>query len=238
MCTVTWEYTESGGNAYRLFCNRDEKHTRAIAAPPGPYVSELTGVQFLAPRDPDGGGTWLSVNESGITVCLLNAATSNNSAVPKKSRGALVWALAGAGSLSEIRNAILKTDLEPYAAFTLLALAPTLAPLVYTWDAAGQLECADPHIPMLTSSSFDSGRVCASRLLDFQATTRNLDDFHRSHGDHPNGSAYSTCMHREDAATVSFSRIDVSATTACFHYSPGAPCRNLPGHTISLHRRS
>jgi hypothetical protein len=67
MCTVTWELD---GDAYRLYCNRDEKFTRATAEPPTAYVSAQTGLRFLSPRDPDGGGTWLTVNELGMrSVC-------------------------------------------------------------------------------------------------------------------------------------------------------------------------
>ncbi len=149
-----------------------------------------------------------------------------------------MWSLAGGRSLDEIRFAVSEKDLEPYAAFTLLALAPGAAPVIYMWDAAGRLQIMDdPDIPMLTSSSFDTDRVCASRYRDLTVSP-DLRTFHRSHGDHPNGSAYSTCMHREDAATVSFSRIDVNVAEVRFHYSPGAPCLDLPGHTVSLNRRT
>ncbi len=44
MCTVSWTRQDGG---YRLFCNRDEKHTRRIALPPA--VRERRGVRFIAP---------------------------------------------------------------------------------------------------------------------------------------------------------------------------------------------
>ncbi len=67
MCTVSWRAARDG---YDLFFNRDELHTRAPELPPA--LSERDGVRFLAPRDGDHGGTWLAVNEHGLTVCLLN----------------------------------------------------------------------------------------------------------------------------------------------------------------------
>jgi hypothetical protein len=56
--------------------------------------------------------------------------------------------------------------------------------------------------------------------LDAAALTR----FHASHAD--GLSAYSTCMHRQDAATLSFSHIRVMDGCADFFFSPAAPCQS------------
>ncbi|NIP92410.1 MAG: hypothetical protein GWO24_02620, partial [Akkermansiaceae bacterium] len=68
MCTLTWWRGTAG--SYEVFFNRDEKRTRSIADPP--RVHERDGVRFLAPLDPDGGGTWMLANDRGLLVCLLN----------------------------------------------------------------------------------------------------------------------------------------------------------------------
>ena len=68
MCTLTWWRGESG--ELEIFFNRDERKTRPVADPPSRFESD--GVSFLSPRDPKGGGTWMTVNEYGIVVCLLN----------------------------------------------------------------------------------------------------------------------------------------------------------------------
>ena len=62
---------------------------------------------------------------------------------------------------------------------------------------------------MLTSSSFDSEEVRRSRQEEYSHVHdgEGLFAFHRSHA--PARSAYSTCMHRADAETVSFSWIQV-----------------------------
>ena len=67
MCTVTWL---PGRNEYRLFFNRDERKTRKPAAPPA--LHEHHGVRQLYPVDGTAGGTWLGVNEYGVTVGILN----------------------------------------------------------------------------------------------------------------------------------------------------------------------
>ena len=68
MCTLTWWRGEEG--EFEVFFNRDEKKTRSRAELP--LKREENGMQFLSPRDPDGGGTWMLVNEHGVVLCLLN----------------------------------------------------------------------------------------------------------------------------------------------------------------------
>ena len=55
MCTLTWWRDGSGSGTYEVFFNRDEKKTRSVAEPPK-IISDY-GLEFVAPIDPDGGGT-------------------------------------------------------------------------------------------------------------------------------------------------------------------------------------
>src|SRR6185312_11981515 len=67
MCTVSWIHAREG---YQLLCNRDERHTRRPAQ--APTVRQNGGVRFIAPIDGEEGGSWIGVNEFGLTLCLLN----------------------------------------------------------------------------------------------------------------------------------------------------------------------
>lgn len=67
MCTVTWLIDAEG---YTVFFNRDELKTRSHARPP--TIRKQNGVNFIAPLDLDGGGTWIGVNEFGVTCSVLN----------------------------------------------------------------------------------------------------------------------------------------------------------------------
>src|SRR6516165_698509 len=98
MCTVSWVHQRGG---YHLLCNRDEKLTRGTAF--APALIERGGVRFIAPIDADFGGTWLAVNEFGISLCLLNgdAGTAPSGATPRRSRGLLLRELAWASSGGE-----------------------------------------------------------------------------------------------------------------------------------------
>jgi hypothetical protein len=238
MCTVTW-IRESDG--FQLLFNRDEKHTRMPAALPQ-LRSDSGGVQFLAPRDLDHGGTWISVNEFGVCVCLLNGV--GQAPGSPVSRGLLVHQLAGACSSQDVVSRILSLDPGQFAPFVILALdveshdAPACE-----WDGC-RLTIRDRAPMHLTSSSYESLDVCRRREVAFEQhisqiqgpiTAEKLFEFHQRHGAWP--SAYSTCMHRDDAETVSFSWIRVRADQVEFFYTPAAPCQWAPGKTLTLARQ-
>ena len=237
MCTVTWFRAEQG---YELLCNRDEKHLRSVAQPPA--IVEGEWLRFVAPRDPDGGGTWLAVNERALCVTLLNvydsACTQPSHPI---SRGTLVWSLAGsAATARQAAEQLRHTSLEEFAPFT-LALLDLTETIVCQWDRTSlqiRDRIADALLP-LTSSSYETDDVCANRRRDYLRRTANsrtmaeLLDFDTSHGAWP--SAYTTYMHRADAATVSFSWIRASRDEIRFFYSPSAPCEwSASAHSVSL----
>ena len=238
MCTVSWVHQEDG---YQLLCNRDEKRSRAKAA--GPEVRIRDGVRFIAPVDGQAGGTWIVANEYGISLCLLNGQSSRTKRVGSefKSRGLLLPELLTAQSQLEALERAWKLDLSTFAPFTLAILEPGQRTGVMTWDGAEKLVLpyAEPYMPLI-SSSFDPKGVEEKRRSEFQRQLRSagrlnsavLFNFHESHGLRPD--AYSTCMHRPDAETVSFSWIKVTATNVEFFYSPAAPCQWRPGQKRTL----
>ena len=235
MCTVTWLHDDDG---YQLFCNRDEKLTRKPALPPRLAVRD--GVSYLAPVDGDFGGTWIATNEFGLTTCVLNGAnvtgTESHCTIPLRSRGLLLLDLIPLSSISDVCEHVGAIDLSRYAPFTLVALKPGKPAAVIEWNRSHQTTVlrAEPHF-MLTSSSFDTEAVRLRRrelyMRIMPVTSEALRAFHRSHGHQP--SAYSPCMHRPDAETVSFSWIRVSPDVTTFHYTPAAPCQRLHETTPS-----
>ncbi|MFN0105633.1 MAG: NRDE family protein [Bryobacteraceae bacterium] len=239
MCTVSWAL---GANGYHLLCNRDEKRSRARATPP--CVRTESNLQVIAPRDPVGGGTWIASNSRGISVALLNGCNlgeedggpSHMSA--NESRGRLPARLIRFGTVEATRDALEAMRLAAFLPFTVLILAPGEPAHLFAWngrekriltdDSAHGLVCSSSHDPQgvrrYRHAAFDS--------LRRQAKSVNPDLlfwFHESHGKSPG--AYSTCMHRPDAETVSFSWIRVDSAEVEFFYTPSSPCRWLPGTT-------
>jgi hypothetical protein len=223
-----------GRSGYVLFSNRDEKIARLPGSPP--EIGKRSGVQFAAPSDTAFGGTWLASNEFGVTLALLNGESKTPGA---RSRGCLPLELVGARSLSEVLIRLQAIDLSPFAAFMLLAIEPGRDALVWAWSGRNLTVNRKASAP-LASSSFDYHGVQRvrreqfARLPSFSADA--LREFHANHVDGP--SAYSPCMHREDARTVSFTEIRVTRSAVTLAHRAGAPCEDHPQQSLTLARRT
>ena len=236
MCTASWAHGDDG---FQLLFNRDEKRTRLCADPP--RIETRDGLLTIAPVDGDHGGSWISVNERGLALCLLNGSYG---ARGLRSRGLLLSELAGSRSVDEAMERLAVKDLARYATFTIVALQPGRKAPIVEWDGATatMLDDGDVQVP-LASSSFDAEGVRLKRREEFARITggicadeARLFQFHESHA--RGADAYSPCMHRADAETVSFSWVRVSPHEVSFFYTPAAPCRWVPGQTIVLPRTS
>jgi hypothetical protein len=234
MCTATWIRDDEG---YQLFFNRDEKFTRKAGIPPEARIAN--GVRFVSPGDGDFGGTWIAVNEFGISVCLLNGAVltgSGDRSTGHKSRGLLIPDVIGEGSSDAVCARILESDLRDFSPFTVAVLSSGRQPALIEWNGAAPtyVRDGDRLIP-LTSSSFLSADVRAHRRAHLDSLRESgplqPEDLRRWHAGHePAAGPYSVCMHRGDAGTVSFTNIRVGEKHASIEYLAGAPC--VPGAEV------
>ena len=217
MCTLTYLLTENG---YELFFNRDEQHSRPLAKPP-----EFNhDYKAIYPIDPQGHGTWIAVNQSGLTLALLNLYQNINHAAHNifLSRGQLILSLLK--STKGIIDQLKSVDLSVYQPFQLCVFPENLTKhrnriKVYQWNGL-KLGEGDSQLP-ITSSGVDFKKVYKKRKKRFQQLvdenkpkTKQLMAFHLSReaeGKH------SVNMHRPDAKTVNISHIIVSQDIT-FHY--------------------
>lgn len=187
MCTVSWLLEANG---YQLFFNRDEQRSRSIARPPQHHDYE--GISALMPVDPDGGGSWISVNEQGLSLCLLNFYQGRLPDGVLKSRGQLLKSLSTLGSQQDISAELATINLRQYAPFTLLAFARVasgtgsieISSRGYQWDGV-ELTRLNISSPM-TSSSVEFDSVSAARQQRFKGLSENpgadqLLAYHQSH---------------------------------------------------------
>ena len=233
MCTVSWLYQDNG---YQLFCNRDEKKTRALAR--GPELIESRGVRYIAPVDRAGGGTWIAVNEHALSLCLLNGPGGRLDGRPARSRGYIIMELAVATSIAQACDRARQTSLVEFDPFRLVLLEPLRSAVVITWDGVSR-SIAPYDGVLLSSSSVDDTGAQRAREQEFVrlagssgAPPETHVAFHRSHGER--ASAYSPCMHRPDAETVSFTCVHVTSSEVLLHYSPASPCRLIPAQVRQL----
>ena len=223
MCTASWIDTADG---YTLFFNRDEQRSRAVGRPPRRMT--VAGVRLVAPEDAEAGGTWIGVNEHGLTVCLLNRAPEGRRSPSRPiSRGLLVASLLDCRSTAEVRTRLDQMALAPYQPFTLVTVEPGHPVILLGWDglAVTRRQVTQPGL-IATSSSIEAEaiRLSRTRLFDSIAypSPAALQALHRSHL--PSAGAHSICMHRSDALTVSACRVDVTSGDVALEYTAGAPC--------------
>lgn len=222
MCTVSWVIQRDG---YLLLFNRDELKTRKPAR--GPVEGLRSGVRYIAPVDGDQGGTWILVNEFGLTLGLLNHYPVGvpDSGGDRPSRGGLILACADLERTDQVVARMESLDLARYLPFRLLGF-DYRGIVLLTWDGHELQAAADGELkPPLTSSSYRSAEVSAYRMEQFRrlrpvdrTTGDGLEAYHRRHD--PSMSAHSVMMFRSDACTHSLGRISVDRTEARFRYEP------------------
>jgi hypothetical protein len=226
MCTLSWQ---SGPAGFDLFFNRDEKRSRTPARPPETRSTD-DGTSYLAPIDPEGGGSWILVNEHGLAATLLNAyehtAPVQSSGEKPRSRGQLLLALSNARSTDEfeaaLRNELLKSLYDPcfLCAFDLGGRQ-----LIRLWDGR-ELVSVVPRIPgFLTTSSVRPKEVVAHREEAFMQALgappydwKAMETFHA--GLERPADAFNVRMSRPDAKTVSQTHIRTTEGRQTLRYAP------------------
>jgi hypothetical protein len=180
-----------------------------------------------------GGGTWIALNDRGVSFALINWYS-----VPARveyspiSRGEVVKATCAADNPRATEKIVSGLPLERTNPFRLVAIFPGLGQITeYRWDLQ-KLEinqCAwQPQ--QWISSGFDEPAAQRERSRAFQqaleqesaGSLRWLRLLHRSHA--PETGPFSTCMHRSDAATVSYTEAVVLPGEGKMCHCLGAPC--------------
>lgn len=240
MCTVSFLPHSRG---FYLGMNRDELLTRPAAHPPRLIAHK--GVTAIHPGEPEG-GTWIGISEHGICLALVNwHAVPQVAAGKLVSRGIIIPRLLPTRSLEELRSELMDMHLCNTAPFRLIALALHERRLIEVrWDGR-QIEEV-PHAweaHHWFSSGYDEegarikrGAVCREAWREPDAG--RLQWLRRLHASHkPERGPFSICMHREEAATVSYTEIDATPNQATMSYLPGPLCNEIDGTATNLRAR-
>lgn len=240
MCTLSWKPQHSG---YLLLFNRDESRLRPPALPP--LVHQHKNIKFLSPTDTECGGTWLLVNEHGISTALLNnyAATEASPGMDdsnRSSRGMLPLACANYADVAGVMAHLQAMNLDTYPPFHLVAMDAGEA-MVFSWDGKGyRLKSLNPLGGMLTSSAYNSAGIVLSRRQLFtdmvgemaSAKVEQLDAFHCYRSD---DGASGIRMLRDDACTHSISHITVSVPDQIIRYQYSPQNEIHPGEKTGVY---
>lgn len=241
MCTISFIPKQAG---FYLAMNRDERRSRESALPPA--IVDLANRRAMFPREPEG-GTWISANDAGVCTALINWHRIEHAPVRSiTSRGQVVRKLAGKSSTGEIAAAVAALPLDRLRPFRLIAIIPSERSVTeWRWNLDRLSTCNHAWKSRhWFSSGYDEAKaererreICAS--AEEQKSAGSLDWLRRLHRSHlPERGPFSICMHRSDAATVSYTELTVSGQRATMRYKPGPCCSNqaITIKTISLAR--
>jgi hypothetical protein len=223
--------------------NRDEKLTRVPALPP--KVVAVAGRTVVFPSEP-GGGTWIALHDRGVSFALINwysvPARAGRNPV---SRGVVVNAVSASNTPGEAAAALARLPLHQINPFRLIGVFPqTRAIIEWRWNL-NELVCRKQRwrARQFISSGFDEPRAQRLRHRTFllaqrQKTSGSLDWLRRLHRSHrPHSGPFSTCMHRSDAATVSYTEVVVEPGSGVLRYWAGAPCGGATMYSERLYHQ-
>jgi hypothetical protein len=221
MCTVT---LRCGAGSLLLTTNRDERYERAPEQEPRRIPGEPGRPAWLAPFDSASGGTWIGINERGVSSCLLNGyepddeALLGNPATP--SRGSIIPRILegqDGGGPVRLPNAL---DFSAYPSFTLVVASKDGGEIV-RWRRGSGLtrEEIAPGWTFLTSSSWKEPEVALWRRRVFDAwraagepELNGLPSLHVDAGvGLPEGAVFMT---RAESATRSITQVRVDPGSA------------------------
>ena len=228
MCTVTFVARQKG---YCLGMNRDEKLTRVRGLPPA--KKRVNGHEVICPSEPTG-GTWIALNDAGVCFALINWYSVTDCVKDQPiSRGEVVKIVSGVSTPRFADEALKSLALKQVNPFRLIGVFPANYEILeWRWNLR---RLAVAHCPWRTqqwiSSGFDEGTAQDARDRTFrhwlaaasEHDLRWLRALHQSHS--PIVGPFSTCVHRSDAGTVSFTEVVVRSREGVMRYSPGYPCQ-------------
>ena len=223
MCTLSFIPNESG---YLVGMNRDEHHGRARPFPPALFGNAIY------PYEPGTRGTWLAVNSNGLTLALLNKNEDGALPVKLRSRGELIPALISAESLADVHRLLVEVGFKGMWPFRLIAISPEEREIC-EWLRGAEL--TKNHYDWRPRHWFSSGMsdIEANRVRSVvvdqawqQPDAGSLSWLRTLHQSHePQRGAYSICVHRNDASSVSYSEIVYETGNTTFRYASGFPCQ-------------
>jgi hypothetical protein len=227
MCTVTFHPDARG---FRLAMNRDEKRTRPIAGPPSVRRAGHRSAAF--PTDP-AGGTWTGINDARAAFALLNWYYAPTLPIPlPRTRGIVVTRLLETASPADAHRMVGELPLAHLQPFRVLGFFPaTRESIEWRWDGARIESIRHPWVPrQWASSGFDEPTASRARNQVFEHRLADPDAggilwLRRLHASHaPERGAFSTCVHRDDASTVSYTEIECRPAGSVLRYLQGSPC--------------
>jgi hypothetical protein len=238
VCTLSFLPEKDG---YVAAMNRDEQRLRPAALPPA--IRRVGQSELLYPYEP-GGGTWIGGNARGNLLALLNWYAKETPKLGEKtrSRGEIVPAILPETSAAAAQRALDSFDFAGIYPFRLFGFFSSQRQIrEWRWDGTALTthfsEWGRHH--WFSSSWSDQraeaerGNVCERDWLQHSADPVSwLRKIHASHIPEPG--PFSICVHRADAATVSYTEVCWNRGELQMRYLSGNPCENQSSKVFTL----
>jgi hypothetical protein len=235
MCTLSFV---DRGEVYLVGMNRDEHISRG----PGgiPRLHERLGARAIYPDDGKG-GTWLAVNNHGVTFALLNWTLPGEQAKQQdahQSRGRLIPLLTACQTQAAVGQVFGELSLDGTAPFRLLGFFPSSKQICeWCWNSV-QLRAVD-H-PWQSNHWFSSSlsdqqadrlrrRACVSAWK--QKDSGSPPWLLRLHSSHESDE-FGPCVHRPEVRTLSYSLIFCGWDVIELSHSLDSPCNLNAGASV------
>lgn len=239
MCTLSWQWHQ---NELNIVFSRDEQLSRAKAEPP--RIERVAGTNVVAPTDPQGGGYWLSSNEHGLTLCLLNdyGSPQPEPGQTHTSRGQLVKQLSALSTPALVRKQLISQHQAGYAPCFLFAFWQQRAPILWHWNGKTWAEHC-PNAPFFSTSSLFPNALPAFRRWLFmrnQIINHGWGEIAKHtqlalHRQRLSALPWaSIAMRRKTRATVSLTRITIGQQHTTMDYWPGDPTLSEQQRSFSI----
>jgi hypothetical protein len=226
MCTLSFNPNPTG---YSAAMNRDELLARPASLPP--VIRAYQGVQTIYPTEPSG-GAWIACNNFGNLLALLNW---NDSPQPPTSevqisRGTLIPRLILNPDAASTHAQIFGLDLTNVFPFRLVGIFQhDRFKSEWRWNGSALEQLSFPWArkhwfsSSLSDASAEKQRGALCNSVPAETGKSDwLRELHRSH--FPEPGPFSICVHRPDAATVSYTEVHIADGRVSMNYLHGHPC--------------
>lgn len=228
MCTLTFVPSEDG---YLVGMNRDELFSRPRAL--APKISGKGAMKMVYPLEPSG-GTWIACNSQGNLLALLNwsGIESHNLGEKRRTRGLAIPELIGLPDLSTTDSHFQQMNLDGLLPFRLIGVFRNDKIVnEWRWDGTARqflrFSWARKHwfSSSLSDSVAEKERSCACEIAAREPAAGGNSWLRRLHSSHdPKPGPFSVCVHRQDAATVSYTEVWCRGTQISMNYLDGNTC--------------
>jgi len=234
MCTVTFVPKRSG---CLVAMNRDDLRSRERAL--APEVRTVGSTQAVYPME-IGGGTWCGANAHGLIFTLLNWHVAKGT--KQRTRGEVIPSVLPCSNLQDVESKLEQMRFDGMLPFRLIGFS-TVEKAIREWRWNGTMLAQISHSWKL-GHWFSSGMsdecaestrrpVCVAAQRQASAGSAAwVRRLHRSHV--PERGAFSICVHRPDAATLSYTEFLSTPRSTTVRYISGNPCERKLGMVTTI----